>query len=286
MSVRKTSIRYFLGKPIRAVWDEENSKWLFSATDIIGALSGSEDPRRYWNNLKKRHEELNEFVEKKYLLSSDGKNYLSDTIDENGVSNASLYIKTSRRADLINWLKGALDPIDEQSKKRAYELYENTLIDEDLIGTYKSLQQIHSYLFGGLYDFAGKIRTKTISKNGFVFANGDFLLQTLRGIDSMPDATLEEIIAKYIEMNIAHPFMEGNGRSTRIWLDMLLKIRLGKCVDWSIVDKKEYLEAMSRSPYQPELIYNLLKNALTNQINDREIFMKGIDYSYYYEEAE
>ena len=286
MSIRKTSIRYFLGKPIRGVWDEDKSKWFFSATDVIAALSETGDPRRYWNNLKRRHGELSKFVEKKYLFASDGKNYLSDTIDEEGASNASLYIKTSRRAGLMNWLKGSLDPIDEQSKRRAYELYESTLIDGELIGTCKSLQQIHSYLFGGLYDFAGKIRTKTISKNGFVFANGDFLPQTLKNIDSMPDSTFEEIVKKYVEMNIAHPFMEGNGRSTRIWLDMLLKDRLGKCVDWSKVGKEEYLDAMSRSPYQPEPIYSLLKNALTDQINDREIFMKGIDYSYYYEEAE
>ena len=229
---------------------------------------------------------MEECVEKNYLFSSDGKKYLSDTLDENGISSASLFIKAKNRANLIKWLRGFLDPIDEQSKKRAYELYESTLIDENLVGTYKCLRQIHSYLFWGLYDFAGKIRTKTISKGGFVFANGDFLLQTLENVDSMPDSTFEEIILKYIEMNIAHPFMEGNGRSTRIWLDMLLKNRLGKCVDWSKVDKKEYLDAMSRAPYESDPICKLLNNSLTHQIKNREIFMKGIDCSYYYEEVE
>ena len=130
------------------------------------------------------------------------------------------------------------------------------------------------------------MRTKTISKNGFVFANGDFLPQTLKAIDSMPDHDFDEIIDKYIEMNIAHPFMEGNGRSTRIWLDLLLKERIRKCVDWSLLDKKDYLSAMQVSPYDPKPIHDLLSRALTDEIDNREIFMKGIDCSYYYEEED
>ncbi len=160
------------------------------------------------------------------------------------------------------------------------------MIDDHLIGTSKGLQQIHGYLFGGLYDFAGKIRTKTISKDGFTFANGDFLPQTLKTIDELPDFTFDQIIHKYVEMNIAHPFLEGNGRSMRIWLDLLLKKRLKLCVDWAKIDKNEYLYAMKVSPMDSAPIYELLKKSLTDRIDDREIFMKGIDASYYYEEAE
>lgn len=220
------------------------------------------------------------------MFSSDGKQYLNDTLNENAISSLSLYIPSRHRESLKKWLKGSLDPIDEQSKNRAYELYSNELIDDKHIGTSKGLQQIHGYLFGGLYDFAGKIRTKTISKGGFVFANGDFLLETLKPIDELPDCTFEQIVHKYVEMNAAHPVMEGNGRSARIWLDLLLKKRLRVCVDWSKIDKKEYLATMEKTPIDSKPIYELLKNALTDKINDREMFMKGIDYSYYYEEAE
>ncbi len=275
-----------MGKGVRAIWDENRSEWFYSATDIVSIFADTSDPRRYWNNLKKRHPELNECSKSNYLYSNDGKKYLSDTINEKGISTLSLYIPSKQRNNLINWLKGSLDPIDRQSKKRAYELYGASFLDENLYGSTECLKQIHSYLFGGLYDFAGKIRTKTISKGGFIFANGDFLPQTLKNIDAMKDSTFDEIVDKYIEMNIAHPFMEGNGRSTRIWLDLLLKKRIGKCIDWSKVEKKEYLTAMSSSPYDSKPIHDLLKNALTDEIENHEIFMKGIDYSYYYEEID
>lgn len=218
------------------------------------------------------------------LYADDGKQYLSDTLNQDGIKELSVIIPSKHRVELQNWLKGSLDPVDEQSKRRAYELFNNELIDTKDIGKTKSLQQIHSYLFAGLYDFAGKIRTKTISKGGFVFANGDFLPTVLQEIDKMSDVSFDEIVDKYIEMNIAHPFMEGNGRSTRIWLDLLFKDRLQKCVDWSKIDKNKYMESMKESPINPKPIHDLLQNALTNEINNREIFMKGIDYSYYYEE--
>ena len=148
------------------------------------------------------------------------------------------------------------------------------------------MQQIHSFIFGGLYDFAGKIRTKNIAKDKFQFAPAQFLDQTLKDIEAMPESTFDEILNKYVEMNIAHPFMEGNGRSTRIWLDMILKKNLQKCVDWSKIDKQEYLNAMRVSHTDSVEIKKLVKSALTDKINDREMFMKGIDYSYYYEQPE
>ena len=173
--------------------------------------------------------------------------------------------------------------IDEKSKLKAYELFENGLIDEIEVGTTKGLQQIHGYIFGGLYDFAGKIRGCNIAKGGFAFAPSMYLKENLALIDKMPEDTLENIVKKYVEMNVAHPFMEGNGRSTRIWLDLILKKNLRKCVDWSKIDKQTYLSAMRRSPVDSSDIYELIRFALTDKIENLEIILKGINCSYDYE---
>ncbi|MFA6765365.1 MAG: Fic family protein [Sphaerochaetaceae bacterium] len=174
--------------------------------------------------------------------------------------------------------------MDGKSKSKAYALFDSSLFETIEIGTIKGLQQIHGYLFGGLYDFAGHIRTQNIAKDGFQFAIARFLPETLQKIEAMPESTFDEIAHKYVEMNIAHPFMEGNGRSTRIWLDLILKKNLKACVDWSRIDKKEYLSAMKMSVTDSAPIRMLLESALTDRISDREVFMKGIDYSYYYEQ--
>ena len=282
----KHSIRYFNNKPVRAVWDNENSMWWYSAVDFIAILVEPNSPRRYWNNVKVRNPELSPFCGQLKLYADDGKKYLSDVINEEGVRIVLTIIPSKYKKAIQDWIKGLLDPIDEQSKKKAYGFYKTELLEEDEIGKTVALQKIHAYLFEGLYPFAGKIRTKTISKGGFTFANGDFLPQVLKDIDKMPDNTFDEIVDKYIEMNIAHPFMEGNGRATRIWLDLLLKDRLKKCIDWSKIDKDDYLSAMKASPVDSKPIFGLLKEALINDINNRVIFMKGIDYSYYYEEED
>ncbi len=176
------------------------------------------------------------------------------------------------------------EDIDAISKTKAYALFESFLNEGVEVGTVKGLLQIHAHLFGGLYDFAGQIRQKDISKGGFLFASSRLLDSTLKRIEAMPENTFEEIINKYVEMNIAHPFMEGNGRTTRIWLDLILKKRLKKCVDWSKIGKQDYMNAMILSPTESDTLKALLKKALTTKINDRETYMKGIDYSYYYEE--
>jgi len=173
--------------------------------------------------------------------------------------------------------------IDERSKKKAYLLFDSGEIRSVEIGTTLGLCQIHKYLFDGLLSFAGQIRNAQISKGNFRFASALYLAESLKKIEQMPENTFEEIIAKYVEMNIAHPFMEGNGRSGRIWLDLILKKNLKKCVDWSLVGKRAYLSAMERSPVNDLEIRELLRLALTDKIDDREIFMKGIDRSYYYE---
>ena len=193
-------------------------------------------------------------------------------------------IPSKKTTEFLEWFTYSDNTIDGRSKKKAYTFIESNLVADKDVGTVKALQQIHAYIFGGLYDFAGRIRTKTISKGNTLFCLAEYLHQNLNTIEQMPENTFDEIVDKYVEMNVAHPFMEGNGRSTRIWLDLIFKKRLGMCVDWSKIDKNEYLGAMVESQMDSGKIRMLLKQALTDRIDDREIFMKGIDYSYYYEQ--
>lgn len=171
-----------------------------------------------------------------------------------------------------------------QSKKRAIELYDSGKIDEFEVGTTEGLKQIHRFVFQDVFDFAGEVRNVDLAKGNFRFAPAMYLSDTLKTIDNLPDKTYDEIIKKYVEMNVAHPFREGNGRATRIWLDQILKKRLAKCVDWSKVEKGEYLSAMERSPVNDLEIRTLLEGALTANINDREVYMEGLQSSYEYEE--
>lgn len=172
---------------------------------------------------------------------------------------------------------------ERRSKQRALELFELGLLDEFEVGTFRGLAQIHRYLFQDIYDFAGELRTVNMAKGGFRFASVMYLESALEFVSNMPQSTYEEIIEKYVEMNVAHPFREGNGRSTRIWLDAILKQELGCVVDWSRVDKEDYLLAMERSPIKDVELKHLLRSALTEQVTDREVYMKGIDASYLYE---
>lgn len=287
----KISIRFFDDREVRAVWDEENSKWWFSVVDVVGILNQEMDfikAGNYWRWLKRKLIKENvQFVSdthKLKLIAADGKKYQTDTLDSDGIIALAKHFPNNRAMKFLDWFLYSDNTIDGQSKKKAYTLFESNLIDEIEVGTTKGLQQIHAYLFGGLYDFAGQIRKKNISKSGFQFAMAQYLESTLKQIDKMPEDTFEQIADKYIEMNIAHPFMEGNGRSTRVWLDLILKKHLKRCVDWSAIGKNDYINAMIKSPTNSSGIKKLFKNALTNKINSREMFMKGIDYSYYYEE--
>lgn len=289
----KTSIRFFDDYVVRAVWNEDISKWYFSVLDIISAIrkeDSYEKTRNYWKylkaKLKKENSELVSATTQLKLMAADGKMYLSDALDANGIIKLAAAFPSKIGAEFIGWFTSSDETIDGKSKQKAYNLYDEGFIDSIEVGTVKGLRQIHSYLFGGLYDFAGQIRSKNISKGGFMFASAMYLDKTLCDIENMKGSTIEEIVMKYVEMNIAHPFMEGNGRSTRIWLDLILKKNLALCVDWSKIDKKAYLSAMEHSPSSTDEIMNLIKSALTDKIHDREVFMKGIDYSYYYEENE
>ena len=218
------------------------------------------------------------------LTAKDGKKYLTDVIDEDGL-NLLIGILPSKKSDVfLKWIKTKGTSADEQSKIKAYEMFESGVINDIEVGTIRGLRQIHAYLFGGIYDFAGQIRKLNISKGGFVFASVGYLDETLASIEKMPESNVSQIVKKYVEMNVAHPFMEGNGRTTRIWLDLMLKRSLKSCVDWSKIDKTEYMKAMRLSVVNPTKIRKLIANALTDKINDREMFMKGIDYSYYYEQ--
>jgi len=291
MSKAKISIRFFDDREVRAIWDKQNAKWWFSVLDIVALLNAQDDytkTRNYWKylkaKLKKENSELVSATTQLKLLASDGKRYLTDMLDFDGIIALGKEFPSKKANRFIEWFTNNDESIDGKSKTKAYGLFESSFINSIEVGTSKGLQQIHGYLFGGLYDFAGQIRQKNISKGGFQFAVSHFLGDTLKKIEAMPETTFGEIVNKYVEMNIAHPFMEGNGRSTRIWLDMMLKKNLKKCVDWSIISKQDYMNSMMLSPIKSSVLKTLLKNALTNKINDREMFMKGIDYSYYYEE--
>ena len=233
---------------------------------------------------RKKNSEVVSATTQLKLLASDGKRYLTDMLDYNGIIALGKEFPSKKANRFIEWFTYSDESIDGKSKTKAYAMFESSFINSIEVGTAKGLQQIHAYLFGGLYDFAGQIRQKNISKGGFQFAVSRFLGETLKQIEAMPETTFDEIINKYVEMNIAHPFMEGNGRSARIWLDLILKKRLQKCVDWSKISKGDYMNAMMSSPTKSSVLKTLLENSLTTKINDREMFMKGIDYSYYYEE--
>ena len=289
----KKSIRFFNDREVRAVWDEEHNKWWFSATDIVRAINDEEDyvkSGNYWRWLKKKFNtdgtQLVSITHDFKFEAPDGKQRKADALDAEGVQILATNYPNNRANAFLNWFTYSDNSIDGQSKKKAYTLIESGLLDCMEPGTVKCLQQIHAYLFGGLYDFAGQIRTKTIWKDGTLFCRAEYLMQNLRLIEQMPETCFDEIVNKYVEMNVAHPFMEGNGRSTRIWLDLMFKKRLKLCVDWSQIDKKHYLEAMRRSTTDATYIKALLNGAMTGKIDDREIFMKGIDYSYYYEQEE
>ena len=291
--MNKVSIRFFDDKEVRAVWDDEKAKGWFSVLDIIGVLRGEDDykkNRNYWKflktKLKKENSELVSATNQLKLTAADGKKYLTDTFDYDGIIELAKNFPSKQANRFIEWFTYSDETIDGKSKSKAYALFDSSLLATIEVGTVKGLQQIHGYLFGGLYDFAGQIRTLNIAKSGFQFAMARYLPETLKQIEEMPESTFEAIVDKYAEMNVAHPFMEGNGRSTRIWLDLILKKNLKLCVDWSKINKKEYLAAMEKSVTDVAPIKALLQSALTDRINDREMFMKGIDYSYYYEQVD
>ncbi len=287
----KKSIRFFNDREVRAVWDEEHSKWWFSATDIVRAINDEDDyvkAGNYWRWLKKKLSgdgiQLVSVTHDFKFEAPDGKQRFADALDSDCVQTLAENYPNNRARSFLHWFTYSDNSIDGQSKKKAYTLIESGLLDSMKPGTVECLQQIHAYIFGGLYDFAGQIRTKTIWKDGTLFCRAEYLMQNLRMIEGMAETTFDEIVNKYVEMNVAHPFMEGNGRSTRIWLDLIFKARMKLCVDWSKIDKKAYLSAMKQSTTDARAIKSLLQGAMTDRIDDREIFMKGIDYSYYYEQ--
>ena len=289
--MNKVSIRFFDDREVRAIWDDELSKWWFSVLDIVAVLTDQDDytkTRNYWKylkaKLKKENNELVSATTQLKIVAPDGKKRLSDMLDHDGIIALGKTFPSTKANRFIEWFTYSEETIDGKSKSKAYALFESSFIESIEVGTVKGLQQIHAYLFGGLYDFAGQIRAKNIAKGGFQFAMAQFLPNTLKDVEAMQDKTFDQIVDKYVEMNIAHPFMEGNGRSTRIWLDLMFKKELKKCVDWSKISKADYHQAMIKSVANSQPLKIFIKNALTDDIHSREMFMKGIDYSYYYEE--
>ena len=270
----KQSIRFYHDHEVRAVWDEEHSKWWFSIVDITKAITESPNPRKYWSvlksRLKKSNNELTTKCSQLKLSASDGKKYKTDCYAQEDILDIVKAFPSKKTDDFLDWFTYSDNTIDGRSKKKAYTFIESNMVADKDIGTIKALQQIHVYIFGGLYDFAGKIRTKTIFKGNTLFCLAEYLPQNLKVIEQMPENTFDEIVDKYVEMNVAHPFMEGNGRSTRMWLDLIFKKRLGLCVDWSKINKNDYLSAMIESQMDSTKIRELLKQAMTDKIDDRD----------------
>ena len=289
-SKSKISIRFFDDREVRAVWDDINAKWWFSVLDIVSVLTDQDDynkTRNYWKYLKAKHKKENSEVvsatTQLKLLAPDGKKRFTDMLDYEGIIALGKTFPGTKANRFIEWFTFSPESIDGKSKTKAYVLFETSFEDSIEVGTTKGLQQIHAYIFGGLYDFAGQLRTKNIAKGGYKFEYAQYLNSTLLQIDQMPETNFGEIVEKYVAMNKAHPFMEGNGRSSRIWLDLLLKKQLKCCIDWSKISKANYMNAMIISTVDSSELNKLLKHALTSEINSREMYMKGIDYSYYYE---
>ena len=276
------------------MWDGDAGKWWFSVADVIAVLTeqtGRQTARKYWNKLKQRlTEEGNESVTNCHrlkLTAADGKRYMTDVADTEQILRLIQFIPSKKAGPFKRWItENRQSAIDELSKQKAKQLFDTGDIDKINVGTADGLIQIHKYLFGGLYPFAGRIREQNISKGGSKFANALYLHDNLINIEKMPETSFDEIVSKYVEMNIAHPFMEGNGRSTRIWLDLILKKNIRKCIDWQLINKYDYLSAMVKSHTADDGIRELLRSALTDKIDSRETFMKGIDRSYYYEEPD
>jgi cell filamentation protein len=287
----KVSIRFFDDREVRAVWDEENAKWWFSVLDIVAVLRDQSDytkNRNYWKylkaKLKKENSELVSATTQLKLSAIDGKRYLTDMLDYNSIIALGKEFPSKKANRFIEWFTYSPESIDGKSKTKAYALFETSFVESIEVGTANGFQQIHAYIFGGLYDFAGQIRTKNIAKGGYQFVSAQYLKNSLQQIDKMPEINFDQIVEKYVAMNKAHPFMEGNGRSTRIWLDLILKKQLKKSIDWSKISKTNYMNAMIISSVDSSELNKLLKYALTDDIHSREMYMKGIDYSYYYEE--
>ena len=275
------------------MWDDENAKWWFSAIDIVRAINNEPDyvkAGNYWRWLKRKLTDngiqLVSTTHDFKFLAPDGKRRAADALDTECVEILAKHYPNNKANAFLDWFVYSDNSIDGKSREKAYAMWDSGLMDSVEIGTTRGLQQIHGYLFGGLYDFAGQIRNVTISKGGFTFCRAQYLPHALREIDRMPDETFDQIVAKYVEMNVAHPFMEGNGRSTRLWLDLLLKNRIAKCVDWSRIAKRDYMNAMVLSATDATMLRGLLQGALTDKVDDRETFLKGIDYSYFYEQED
>lgn len=280
----KTLIRYFDETPIRCRWEKNKNEWFYAVMDVIETLVKPAYPRKYWNTFKHRRPELLKKIKEMKLTSSDDKKYSTDVVGGEGVDYLLSYLSCSKKEEFSRWAKSLTNPLDEESRIKAYSLFDNGLLDEAEVGTFAGLQKIHAYLFDELYPYAGKLREENLPKGDKKLVDYKKLPETLKKIDEMPEGTLDEIIEKYIQMNEAHPFFDGNGVAMRIWLNQIFKKELNKIIDWSRIDKQDYLKAMQEKDVAE--LDNLFFFAFAYGTDSKEVFIRGIDYSYYFEEKE
>ncbi|MDR0751565.1 MAG: Fic family protein [Christensenellaceae bacterium] len=286
----KILMHFFADKEVRSIWDSEKNIWWFAVPDIIDIISESTNHARYWrvfkSRLRKAGSETVTNCNALKLCAAYGKMHLTDTLDDKGIIALAKEFPGKKANHFIEWFTCGDDTIDVKSKQKAYALFEISILGSIEFGPTNGLKQIHAHIFVGLCNFADKIRDANISKGGFTFVPVRILADNLKKTETILEATFEQLLDKYVEMNVVHTFREVNGRSMRIWLDLILKKNLKKCVDWSMIGRKEYLASMQKSVSNSTDIKALILPSLSDKINDREAFMKGVDYSYYYEEAD
>ena len=273
-------VRYKNDRPIRFAWDDDTEKWWMCATDAAKALTDTSNPRVYWATVKRRNPDLFANCKQLKFIAADGKMYNMDVIDNARLDALNAVVHSTRRDEFLKYLASVESSDDKKVRERAYELFNDETSGAFDVGNVRGLQQLHSFLFEGIIEDAGQIRTDETDNITTVYTSLKFLPKTLDRIDRMTERSLNEIISKYVEMNTAHPFMSGNGRSIRLWFDMIIKKRLQRRIDWTRINTREFIKATDEGAIEETTLLRLVKEALTDRLDDRNFYKRCIDSSF------